>query len=119
MATGDLSVTDSDVFYHGAAPTMPAKGHSPSSNVDTYAPCPFTVSDILPLIHSQVTGKKRKRNVTQGEKGLVQTRPQEWPFGPSGDSRTQRMDVSYRIEPLKGWLDMTRYKSFFRQFPRM
>ncbi len=98
---------------------MPAKGHSPSSNVDTYAPCPFTVSDILPLIHSQVTGKKRKRNVTQGEKGLVQTRPQEWPFGPSGDSRTQRMDVSYRIEPLKGWLDMTRYKSFFRQFPRM
>ncbi|OAQ65726.1 ebs-bah-phd domain-containing protein [Purpureocillium lilacinum] len=92
---------------------MPAKGHSPSSNVDTYAPCPFTVSDILPLIHSQVTGKKRKRNVTQGEKGLVQTRPQEWPFGPSGDSRTQRMDVSYRIEPLKGWLDMTRYKSFF------
>ncbi|KAJ6437558.1 duf455 domain protein [Purpureocillium lavendulum] len=72
---------------------MPAKGHSPSPTVDT-----------------QVTGKKRKRNLSQGEKGLVQTRPQEWPFGPSGDSRTQRMDVSYRIEPLKGWLDMTRYK---------
>ncbi|KAL3955851.1 hypothetical protein ACCO45_009870 [Purpureocillium lilacinum] len=92
---------------------MPAKEYSPLPNVDAYAPCPFTVSDILPLIHSQVTGKKRKRNVTQGEKGLVQTRPQEWPFGPSGDSRTQRMDVSYRIEPLKGWLEMTRYKSFF------
>lgn len=97
---------------------MPEKGHSPSPTVDTYAPCPFAVSDILPPVPNQVPGKKRKRNVTQDERQLVQTRPQKWPFGPRGDA-TERMDVSYQVEPLKGWLDMTRYNSFVRQFPRM
>ncbi|PWI65101.1 hypothetical protein PCL_07400 [Purpureocillium lilacinum] len=91
---------------------MPTRGYSTSPNLGGYAPCPFTLSDILPPIQPQVTSKKRRRNVTQDEKGLLQTLPQKWPFVPSGDSRTQTMEVSYRIEPLKGWLRMTRYKSF-------
>ncbi|KAF4510571.1 hypothetical protein G6O67_002448 [Ophiocordyceps sinensis] len=74
------------------------------------ADCPYTVTMVATPSYEDPASKKRKRDgLEDDKKELVQPSP----FEPRGKFKThQTMDLAYTVEPLKRWLDMTRYNSF-------
>ena len=75
----------------------------------SYAPCPFRISRVLAVDEHQ----ERRRRAKGGQyRGILQ----ESPFKPEGAFKTRKsMNVLYFIDPHKGWLEMSRYKSFLRE----
>ncbi|KAL6790227.1 hypothetical protein GGI42DRAFT_219551 [Trichoderma sp. SZMC 28013] len=79
------------------------------------ADCPFTVTVVSELERSERDGpksKKRKHDKSEEDTNKkVQT--QNAVFHPEGKFKTSRsLKLYYAVDPLKQWLDMTRYNSF-------
>lgn len=92
---------------------------------DNRAECPFQVHIIDPTVEEKKQKNKKRRRTTASMSvdaaadGEDNTDPadkihfQQSPFHPSGKFRTySNMDVHYKVEPTKEWLEMTRYNSF-------
>lgn len=95
---------------------------------DNRAECPFHVHIVDPSVEEKKQQQKnKKRRRTTSASGSVDatdadednTSPadkihfQQSPFHPSGKFRTySNLDVHYKVEPAKEWLEMTRYNSF-------
>ena len=99
-----------------------------SDKDNTQAECPFTVHITDPATEGKKKTNKKRRRTAGGkaESGddEEETDPaqkinfQASPFQPTGKFKTfTNMDVHYRVEPAKDWVDMTRYNSFVCEFP--
>ena len=78
---------------------------------DNKAECPFSASVVDPK-EKEKKNKKRRRTGGDEEESKIQNSP----FSPAGTLKThQTLDVHYKVEPARRWLDMTRYNSFVRK----
>ncbi|KAJ6779554.1 hypothetical protein PWT90_05178 [Aphanocladium album] len=90
---------------------------SRSTAEDKRADCPFEVAIIpTPTVRDEKDAKAVKRRKSEGGGGGVEDRKpffQISPFEAAGKFRAREsMDIHYRVEPRKRWMEMTKYNSF-------
>lgn len=93
---------------------MPNGRKRPRSEPDeSRAECPFTVVYVSAQDKDKKPGKRRRQSPDGEEKPLQQLSP----FTPTGRFKThENMDLYYKVEPYKAWMEMTRYNSFVRKW---
>ena len=78
------------------------------------AECPFSVTYVNPADKEKKHPKRRRQTPDDDEnkKAFQQLSP----FTPTGKFKThETMDLHYKVDPHKAWIEMTRYNSFVRK----
>jgi transposase InsO family protein len=91
------------------APALERRRSARKSNGNAH--CPLKVTRV------SATTDDEPKNAAQGNKQNKANLVQHFPFHPQGALNPPRtMDLLYFISPEKLWLNMTRYKSFVREY---